>query len=83
MGRKYATLSGEPAPVADAIFERLPRFTGDVVAKSPVGIAVSLADKLDTIVAVSAKAPNCLRVLKTRWALRINGGRIKLSWITS
>lgn len=63
MGRKYATLSGEPVPVADAIFEHyLPRFTGDVVAKSPVGIAVSLADKLDTIVAVfsqkNAKLPS-------------------------
>jgi glycyl-tRNA synthetase beta chain len=63
MGRKYATLSGEPAPVADAIFEHyLPRFTGDIVAKSPVGIAVSLADKLDTIIAVfsqkNAKLPS-------------------------
>ncbi|HEY9745601.1 MAG TPA: glycine--tRNA ligase subunit beta, partial [Oculatellaceae cyanobacterium] len=63
MGRKYATLSGEPEPVADAIFEHyLPRFTGDEVARSQVGIAVSLADKLDTIVAVfsqkNAKLPS-------------------------
>ncbi len=63
MGRKYAALSGEPEPVAEAIFEHyLPRFTGDMVAQSPVGIAVSLADKIDTIVAVfsqkNAKLPS-------------------------
>jgi glycyl-tRNA synthetase beta chain len=63
MGGKYAALSGEPVAVSDAIFEHyLPRFTGDMVAKSPVGIAVSLADKLDTIVAVfsqkNAKLPS-------------------------
>ncbi|MCE3234949.1 MAG: glyS [Vampirovibrio sp.] len=63
MGRKYATLAGEPKPVAEAIFEHyLPRFTGDIIAQSPVGIAVSLADKIDTIVAVfsqkNAKLPS-------------------------
>lgn len=63
MGRKYATLGGEPAAVSDAIYEHyLPRFLGDDVAKSPVGIAVSLADKIDTIVAVfsqkNAKLPS-------------------------
>lgn len=63
MGRKYATLAGEPQPVAEAIFEHyLPRFTGDIIARNPVGIAVSLADKIDTIVAVfsqkNAKLPS-------------------------
>jgi glycyl-tRNA synthetase beta chain len=63
MGKKYASLSGEPQPVAEAIYEHyLPRFTGDEVAKTKVGIAVSLADKLDTIVAVfsqkNAKLPS-------------------------
>jgi glycyl-tRNA synthetase beta chain len=63
MGRKYAKLSGEPEAVAEAIFEHyLPRFTGDLIAKSQVGIAVSLADKIDTIVAVfsqkNAKLPS-------------------------
>ncbi len=63
MGRKYATISGEPQPVCEAIFEHyLPRFTGDVLAQSNVGIAVSLADKIDTIVAVfsqkNAKLPS-------------------------
>lgn len=63
MGRKYATLGGESAAVADAIYEHyLPRFPGDDIAKSPAGIAVSLADKIDTIVAVfsqkNAKLPS-------------------------
>lgn len=63
MGRKYAKLSGESDSVAEAIFEHyLPRFTGDIIARSPVGIAVSLADKIDTIVAVfsqkNAKLPS-------------------------
>ena len=63
MGRKYATLGGEPKAVADAIYEHyLPRFPGDEIAQSPVGIAVSLADKIDTIVAVfsqkNAKLPS-------------------------
>jgi len=63
MGRKYATIGGEPAAVSDAIYEHyLPRFLGDEVAHSPVGIAVSLADKIDTIIAVfsqkNAKLPS-------------------------
>ena len=63
MGKKYAAIGGEPAAVADAIYEHyLPRFMGDDVATSQPGIAVSLADKLDTIVAVfsqqNAKLPS-------------------------
>jgi glycyl-tRNA synthetase beta chain len=63
MGRKYAALSGETPAVSEAIFEHyLPRFTGDIIARSPVGMAVSLADKIDTIVAVfsqkNAKLPS-------------------------
>jgi glycyl-tRNA synthetase beta chain len=63
MGRKYATLGGEPPAVSNAIYEHyLPRFPGDEIAQSPVGIAVSLADKIDTIVAVfsqkNAKLPS-------------------------
>lgn len=63
MGRRYAQLSGEPQEVAEAIYEHyLPRFNGDEVARSQAGIAVSLADKLDTIVAVfsqkNAKLPS-------------------------
>jgi len=63
MGRKYATLGGEAPAVSEAIYEHyLPRFLGDEIAKSSVGIAVSLADKIDTIVAVfsqkNAKLPS-------------------------
>jgi glycyl-tRNA synthetase beta chain len=63
MGRRYAALAGEPEPVSEAIFEHyLPRFTGDAVARNPVGVAVSLADKIDTLIAVfsqkNAKLPS-------------------------
>jgi len=63
IGKKYALNAGEPAAVADAIEEHyLPRFAGDAVATSKAGIAVSLADKLDTIMAVfshkNAKLPS-------------------------
>jgi glycyl-tRNA synthetase beta chain len=53
VGRKYAYLDGEPAPVAEAIFgQYLPRFAGDNVATEPVSVALTLADKLDTLTAV-------------------------------
>lgn len=56
MGQKYAELSGEAEEVSSAIYEHyLPRFTGDAVAQKPVGIAVSLADKIDTLVCVFAQ----------------------------
>ena len=59
MGKVYAELDGESAEVATAIEEHyLPRFSGDAVAQSHVGIVLSLADKLDTLVAavISPKA---------------------------
>lgn len=50
MGRYYATISGENQEVADAIYEHyLPRFSGDDVAKTNIGVVVSLADKFDAI----------------------------------
>lgn len=53
MGQIYAGLSGEDPAVADAIFEQyLPRHMGDVLPAQPVGIALSIADKLDTMAAV-------------------------------
>ncbi len=56
MGRHYARLCGEPDAVAEAIAEHYqPRFMGDSVATSPEGIALSLADKLDTLLAVFAQ----------------------------
>lgn len=56
MGKKYALLQGESLSVSEALFEQyLPRFTGDRLPQNPVGITLSLADKLDTIVAVFAQ----------------------------
>jgi glycyl-tRNA synthetase beta chain len=51
MGRHYARLGGEPGPVADAIFEHyLPRGATDKLPAAPLGAALGLADRLDTIV---------------------------------
>ncbi|HTT08700.1 MAG TPA: glycine--tRNA ligase subunit beta [Gammaproteobacteria bacterium] len=50
MGRHYAAHDGEPAEVCTAIDEMYrPRFAGDVLPKTPVGRALALADKLDTL----------------------------------
>ena len=51
MGRHYAELSGESTDVALAIEEHyLPRFTGDRIPEGMPGVAVGLADRLDTLV---------------------------------
>lgn len=53
MGRYYALASGEDMEVAQAIEEHYwPRFAGDAVPKSGVSIALSLADKLDTLAGI-------------------------------
>ena len=50
MGRYYAQHDGEPDEVAVAIGEQyLPRFAGDDLPASRVGMALAIADKLDTI----------------------------------
>ena len=50
MGRVYALHFGEPEEVGTAIFEHyLPRFTGDVPPRTLPGLAVGLADRLDTL----------------------------------
>lgn len=52
MGKEYALLDGEKPKVAAAIFEQyMPRFSGDVLPKSSIGRALSLADKLDNLAA--------------------------------
>lgn len=52
-GTYYARKSGEKASVADAITEQyLPRFSGDTLPKSPIGIALALSDRLDTLVGI-------------------------------
>lgn len=55
MGRYYAYNSNEPDEVALAIFEHyLPRFTGDLVPRSRIGLIVGLADRLDTLAGLFA-----------------------------
>ncbi|HET7088989.1 MAG TPA: glycine--tRNA ligase subunit beta, partial [Anaerolineae bacterium] len=55
MGREYARTSGESSAVAEAIFEHyLPRFAGDRLPQSKAGIAVGLADRLDSLVGLFA-----------------------------
>ncbi len=50
MGRYYALNDGLDAPVADAIEDHYkPRFAGDTLPRSPVGLVVALADKLETL----------------------------------
>ena len=50
MGREYALRHGEDSTVAEAIFEHyLPRFAGDALPASPLGAALSVADKIDTL----------------------------------
>lgn len=51
MGRYYAQHDGLPVPVADAIEDHYkPRFAGDELPRGDVGVAVALADKLETLV---------------------------------
>ncbi len=51
MGRYYARLDGENDEVAEALDEQyLPRFAGDKLPQTKSGQAVSLAEKLDTLV---------------------------------
>ncbi|HEB57699.1 MAG TPA: glycine--tRNA ligase subunit beta [Gammaproteobacteria bacterium] len=55
MGRYYASHDGEPDAVATAIEEHyLPRFAGDRLPETPVGQALAIADKLDTVVGIFA-----------------------------
>lgn len=56
MGREYAKLDGEKAAVAQAIDEHyMPRFAGDAQPASAVGRIVSLADKIDNLVATFSR----------------------------
>ena len=51
MGREYALLDGESPTVARAIDEQyMPRFAGDELPQTPLGVALSAADKIDNIV---------------------------------
>ena len=56
MGREYALLDGEGQEVATAIYEHyMPRFAGDAEPASVAGRLVSLADKMDNIVATFSR----------------------------
>jgi glycyl-tRNA synthetase len=51
VGRYYALQSGENNAVAQAVYEHyLPRYTGDSLPESRLGLVVGLADRLDTLV---------------------------------
>jgi glycyl-tRNA synthetase beta chain len=50
MGRYYAQAGGLPADIADAIEDHYkPRFAGDALPRGDAGVAVALADKLETL----------------------------------
>ncbi len=53
MGRYYAEKHGEDAAVAIALDEQyMPRFAGDQLPQGAAGQAVSIADKIDTLVGI-------------------------------
>ena len=55
MGRHYATLSGEPEAVAQAIEEHyLPRYAGDRLPSAEEGTVLGLADRFDSLVGLFA-----------------------------
>ena len=55
MGRYYAQHDGEAAEVCEALREQyLPRFAGDALPATKTGMAVAIADKLDTITGIFA-----------------------------
>jgi glycyl-tRNA synthetase len=55
MGQEYARLSDEPDGVARAIFEHyLPRFAGDILPETRPGLAIGLANRLDSLVGLFA-----------------------------
>jgi glycyl-tRNA synthetase len=55
IGRHYARLSGESEAVAQAIWEHyLPRAAGDALPQAKPGLAVGIADRLDTLAGLFA-----------------------------
>jgi glycyl-tRNA synthetase beta chain len=55
MGRYYAQHDGEPAEVAEALREQyLPRYAGDELPSTRTGMALAIADKLDTVAGIYA-----------------------------
>uniref|UniRef100_A0A2P2LYC4 glycine--tRNA ligase n=1 Tax=Rhizophora mucronata TaxID=61149 RepID=A0A2P2LYC4_RHIMU len=55
MGHHYALREGYSEQIADALFEiTLPRFSGDLLPKTDVGIVLAIADRLDSLVGLFA-----------------------------
>jgi glycyl-tRNA synthetase beta chain len=53
MGRYQATRDGEPAELAQAMDEfYMPRFSGDQLPQTKTGIAIALAERIDTLVGI-------------------------------
>ena len=85
MGGYYARHDGEPEAVAFAIEDHYkPRFAGDVLPRSDVGVVVALADKLETLVGMFAHRPDadrrqgsvCAAPTCTRRARYADGARL-------
>ena len=54
-GTYYARLNNEPEAIAASLEEQyLPKFSGDVLPQTPIGICLALADRLDTLVGIFA-----------------------------
>ena len=54
-GTYYARLNEEPEAVAASLEEQyLPKFSGDVLPQTSIGICLALADRLDTLVGIFA-----------------------------
>ncbi|MEN6669316.1 glycine--tRNA ligase subunit beta [Psychrobacter sp. B38] len=54
-GTYYARLDGETETIAASLEEQyLPKFSGDVLPQTPIGICLALADRLDTLVGIFA-----------------------------
>ena len=54
-GTYYARLDNEPEAVAASLEEQyLPKFSGDILPQTPIGICLALADRLDTLVGIFA-----------------------------
>ncbi len=56
MGREYGLLDGEKSAICQGIYEHyLPRFAGDELPASEIGRILSIADKIDNIVATFSR----------------------------
>lgn len=67
-GTYYARLNNEPSEVAESIAEQyLPRFAGDDLPKTDIGVCLALADRLDTMVGILGLG-KCQQAPKTHLA---------------